>query len=138
MTLRRPRTGGANLEARTMPDCSQQQSALDALVQRRDQDLAICDDLPPQGRAQCRNRVFAAIGAAEAALLACKEGVPAPGVRAISGHVVFLRANDGGFGPPNDFLDAEVVFSLDSTPGRAFGVKLENPGREAMLALLRD
>jgi hypothetical protein len=42
------------------------------------------------------------------------------------GRITFLRVHDvaTGFGPPSDFLDAEVVIFLDSQPGKAFGFQL--------------
>jgi hypothetical protein len=60
------------------------------------------------------------------------------------GKLTFLRAHDvgTGWGPPNDQLDVEVVFMLDSVPQGAFGFQLRNdanePVREAMVGLLRD
>jgi hypothetical protein len=60
------------------------------------------------------------------------------------GNLTFLRAHDvgTGWGPPNDFLDVEVVFMLDSVPQGAFGFQLRTdsnqPVREAMVSLLRD
>lgn len=121
-----------------MPDCNDLQRALDDLLRTKEEDLAQCGDEDPHLRAPCRKEVLAAITRAEVALRNCQQGLPSPGVQSASGRVSFLRINDGGFGPPNDFLDAEVIFMLDTEPGRAFGVKLENPAREGMLALLRD
>jgi hypothetical protein len=60
------------------------------------------------------------------------------------GKLTFLRAHDvgTGWGPPNDQLDVEVVFMLDSVPQGAFGFQLRvdtnQPVRDAMVALLRD
>lgn len=60
------------------------------------------------------------------------------------GKLTFLRAHDVGtaFGPPNDQLDVECVFMLDSVPQGAFGFQLRTdangPVREAMVGLLRD
>ncbi len=60
------------------------------------------------------------------------------------GRLTFLRAHDvgTGWGPPNDQLDVEVVFMLDTVPGGAFGFQLRTdanePVREAMVGLLRD
>jgi hypothetical protein len=65
-------------------------------------------------------------------------GLPSPGIQAAAGRVAWLRVHDGGFGPPNDFLDSEVVFILDTQPGRGFGVNLNSPAHEAMRALLQD
>jgi len=61
-----------------------------------------------------------------------------------SGRITFLRVHDvaSGFGPPNDFLDVEVVIKLDTKPQNAFGFQLRNdnnrPARAGMLDLLRD
>jgi len=62
-----------------------------------------------------------------------------------SGKITFLRVHDvgTGFGPPEDFIDVEVVILLDtSTDGGAFGFKLRNddeePAHQGMLNLLRD
>ena len=67
-----------------------------------------------------------------------------PTVLAAEGRVRLLRVNDvgTGYGPPTDFLDAEVIVQLDTQPGKAFGFKLrDNPdesARRGMLDLLRD
>jgi hypothetical protein len=60
------------------------------------------------------------------------------------GKISFLRGNDvgGGFGPPNDFIDVEVVTKLNTLPTRAIGFQLRadgnEPARQGMLDLLRD
>ena len=61
------------------------------------------------------------------------------------GLVTFLRINNvktGFGGGKTNWIDAEVIFNLDSHPGRAFGFKLRDdnnlPVRQGMLALLRD
>jgi len=60
------------------------------------------------------------------------------------GQVNFLRVHDvgTGFGPPNDMLDAEVIFSVSSTPNQFFGFQLRNnengAAHQAMFDLLRD
>jgi hypothetical protein len=60
------------------------------------------------------------------------------------GHITMLRVHDLGtaFGPPTDRIDVEVVITLDSQPGKAFGFQLRNdpklPARQGMLDLLRD
>jgi hypothetical protein len=60
------------------------------------------------------------------------------------GKLTFLRAHDvgTGWGPPNDELDVEVIFILDSDPEGAYGFQLRTdanqPVREAMFSLLRD
>jgi hypothetical protein len=61
-----------------------------------------------------------------------------------TGKIVFLRAHDlgTGFGPPNDALDVEAVFILNSLTDGALGFQLRNdnnlPARQAMFSLLRD
>jgi hypothetical protein len=57
------------------------------------------------------------------------------------GKLTLLRVNEGGYGPPNDFLDCEVVLRLDSEPNKAFGFQLRNDGsgpmHAGMLEILR-
>ena len=61
-----------------------------------------------------------------------------------SGTLTLLRVHDvgTGYGPPNDFIDVEVVAQLDTRPEGAFGFQLRTdsnqPVREGMLNLLRD
>ena len=61
----------------------------------------------------------------------------------VEGVPIELRVNDvkGGFGPPSDRLDAEVVVKLDTAPGRAFGFPLREgnaePAHRGMLDQLR-
>jgi hypothetical protein len=61
-----------------------------------------------------------------------------------TGHLTLLRVHDvgTGFGPPTDFLDAEVIIRLDTKPGEAFGFQLRDDAnravRQGMLDLLRD
>jgi hypothetical protein len=68
---------------------------------------------------------------------------PSPVLLQSCGRISFLRGNDvgGGFGPPNDFIDVEVVTILNTSP-RAMGFQLRNdsnePARHGMLDLLRD
>jgi hypothetical protein len=60
------------------------------------------------------------------------------------GHITLLRVHDVGtaYGPPTDRIDVEVVVTLDSEPGKAFGFQLRTdtklPARQGMLDLLRD
>jgi len=60
------------------------------------------------------------------------------------GRITLLRVHNpgGGFGPATDRIDGEVVITLDTEPGRAFGFQLRNdsnlPVRRRMLSLLRD
>jgi|SRR5271166_1482627 len=61
-----------------------------------------------------------------------------------TGKIIFLRAHDlgTGYGPPNDFLDVEAVFILNSLGDGAYGFQLRNdgnlPARQAMFSLLRE
>jgi hypothetical protein len=60
------------------------------------------------------------------------------------GKLTFLRVHDvgTGFGPPQDFIDSEVVIRLDTVPDRAMGFQLREDenrsARQGMLNLLRD
>jgi hypothetical protein len=61
-----------------------------------------------------------------------------------TGKIIFLRAHDlgTGYGPPNDFLDVEAVFILNSLGEGAYGFQLRNddnlPARQAMFSLLGE
>jgi hypothetical protein len=63
---------------------------------------------------------------------------------AASGKVSFLRVHDvgTGFGPPQDFIDAEAVVKLNTQPNLAMGFQIRNDtnqaARQGMLDLLRD
>lgn len=95
------------------------------------------------------------LNSAQEALNHCEASLPAPGIQAAQGRITFLRVHDhGGFGavqldededppePVNNFVDEEVVFMLDTRPGRAFAFELRNndrrPSHEGMLASLRE
>jgi hypothetical protein len=60
------------------------------------------------------------------------------------GKINMLRINDVGtkYGPNSDQIDVEVVITLNTEPGKAFGFQLRNdnngPARTGMLDLLRD
>jgi hypothetical protein len=60
------------------------------------------------------------------------------------GKIKMLRVHDVGtaYGPPSDRIDVEVVTTLDTQPGKAFGFQLRQDGnmaaRQGMLDLLRD
>jgi hypothetical protein len=64
-------------------------------------------------------------------------------ILAVEGVPAFLRVHDvgTGYGPPDDFLDVEVVVKLAEAPERAFGFQLRRDDqvatRRGMLALLR-
>jgi hypothetical protein len=127
-----------------MPDCQQYRTAVNQLraqVTEVKQECDAIDDLRERRQclqmlAQLRDR----LKRAEAALKNCESGLPSPGVRSASGHVNFLRVNEGGYGPPDDFLNLEVIFKLDTQPGRAFGFSLkpdaDEPAHEGALSLL--
>lgn len=61
-----------------------------------------------------------------------------------TGQLTLLRVHQlgSGYGPPDDFIDVEVVTWLDTQPGKAFGFELRDdenrPARQGMLDLLRD
>jgi hypothetical protein len=68
---------------------------------------------------------------------------PLGSVLAIEGIPIFLRVHDaGGFGPPSDRIDGEVVVRLNTAPRKAFGFQLRTNADEkdhaGMLALLRS
>jgi hypothetical protein len=71
-------------------------------------------------------------------------GDPVGSLLTASGKVSFLRTNDpgGGFGPPSDLLDAEVIVQLDRHLGKSFGFQLrpddEEDARSGMLRALRS
>jgi hypothetical protein len=64
-------------------------------------------------------------------------------LRESQGTITFLRVHDdGGFGPPTDRIDGEVIMKLNSDPNLAVGFQLRNdgsrPAHQGMLDLLRD
>lgn len=65
-------------------------------------------------------------------------------VLATAGTLTLLRVHEvgGGFGPPDDRIDGEVIIRLDTEPGQAFGFQLRADDAETthrgMLDLLRD
>jgi len=59
--------------------------------------------------------------------------------------VTFLRIQDigkGFGGGDSNFIDADVIFKLDTSPSKTFGFQLRNdnnfPVRDGMLSLLRE
>src|SRR2546421_12229818 len=60
------------------------------------------------------------------------------------GPLNFLRVHEvgTGFGPPNNMLNAEVIFSVTTQPNRFFGFQLRNDenalAHQAILDVLRD
>ncbi|MFV2105153.1 hypothetical protein [Micromonospora sp. LOL_015] len=62
----------------------------------------------------------------------------------VTGKVSFLRVHDlgGGYGPPDDHIDGELIARVSGRPAHAFGTTLRTdsrlPSHEGMLALLRD
>ena len=69
---------------------------------------------------------------------------PKGSLQAAVGLITLLRVHDPGtgYGPPDDFTDAEVIVWLDSQPEKAFALRLRDdahrPAAEGMLDLLRD
>jgi hypothetical protein len=69
---------------------------------------------------------------------------PPPVLLGECGKLNFLRAHDvgTGFGPPADFIDAEVIAKFASDPPKAFGFQLRPDAnaaaRTGMLGLLQD
>jgi hypothetical protein len=65
-------------------------------------------------------------------------------VEATTGKVTFLRINrvGGKYGPPNDQIDAEVIFKMSTKPDNAFGFQLRKDNdqltHQAMLLLLKE
>ncbi len=64
-------------------------------------------------------------------------------MKSVAGTVGFLRVHKvgTGYGPPQDYLDAEVIVKLKNVPG-AYGFQLRPDNNvsvgEAMVALLSD
>jgi hypothetical protein len=62
---------------------------------------------------------------------------------AIEGYITFLRINElgTGYGPPDLFMNVEVVVKLDSAPGEAYGFQLRQDknsiDHQGMLNMLR-
>ncbi len=71
-------------------------------------------------------------------------GAPPKDLLQASGKLTLLRVHDRGtgYGPSGDQIDVEVIFTLSTEPGKAFGFRLRNdangPIRQGMLDLLRD
>jgi len=67
---------------------------------------------------------------------------PIGSLMSATGVPTFLRVHDPGtgYGPPGDFLDAEVIVKLNSEPAKAFGFQLRDDpaegARQGMLAQL--
>lgn len=61
-----------------------------------------------------------------------------------SGKLTLLRVHDVGtaYGPAGDIIDTEVIFTLNSSPGKAYGFQLRSGtnqfAHQGMLDLLRD
>ncbi|MGH3098800.1 MAG: hypothetical protein ACRDMV_22655 [Streptosporangiales bacterium] len=130
-----------------MPNCQSFQDEVDRLrdlLQAQDEECRRTTD-PVEARIcrQIRVALAARLRRAQAALENCQRGLPEAGIRRADGRVSFLRVHDqGGYGPPSDHLDGEVVFKLDTQANRAFGFELRNDAKgaahEGMLLLLRD
>ncbi len=61
------------------------------------------------------------------------------------GNITYLRAHalGSGYGPSNDFIDAEIIIKLDNKPGMAFGFQLRDNNndtavRQAMFDILLE
>jgi hypothetical protein len=130
-----------------MPDCQQYQNQVNQLQAQIATQQQYCTELSGMDRIQCDQevgRLRDRLWRAQDALSNCQAGLPGPGVQETQGHVTYLRVHDlgTGWGPPEDSMDVEVVFYLDTQPNRAFGFQLrddtERPARTGMLALLRD
>jgi hypothetical protein len=130
-----------------MANCRPYQDEVDRLRQLLADQTAECNQIgdPMEARIcrQIRTAIAAQLVRAQDALANCLSGLPSPGVQRAEGRVSFLRVHDtGGFGPESDFLDAEIIFKLDTHPDRAFGFQLRDdaarPAHEGMLMLLRD
>jgi hypothetical protein len=69
---------------------------------------------------------------------------PTGSLQAALGMIAPLRVHDPetGYGPPDDFTEAEVIVWLDSQPEKAFALRLRDDAHraaaEGMLDLLRD
>lgn len=69
---------------------------------------------------------------------------PRGSLQAATGRITLLRVHDvgTGYGPPEDFIDAEIIVTLDTQPEKAFGLQLrddaDGPVAEGMLDVLRD
>jgi hypothetical protein len=69
---------------------------------------------------------------------------PRRSLQAAEGLITLLRVHDPGtgYGPPDDFTDAEVIVWLDTQPEKAFALRLRDdsrrPSAEGMLSILRD
>ncbi len=83
---------------------------------------------------------------AQAALQKClADAPPASLLLELEGHVTFLLVVEQGMGyggGSSNWIDAEVIFKLDSRPDKGFGFQLRDdplqPVRRGMLALLQD
>jgi hypothetical protein len=85
---------------------------------------------------------------AQEALQKCLVGNPPPATAQLlqtEGHVTFLLVVEQGTGyggGQTNWIDADVIFKLDSRPDQSFGFQLRDdplqPVRRGMLALLRD
>jgi hypothetical protein len=130
-----------------MANCKPFQDEVDRLQELLQEQDAECREISDPTEARICRQIRAAIASqlarARDALRNCQSGLPAPGVQRAQGRITFLRVHDsGGYGPPNDHLNSEVIFKLDTQPNRAFGFALQDdvsrPAHEGMLMLLRD
>ena len=94
--------------------------------------------------ADLRGQLAAAVKALNDCLAANPEPPPSRLLQT-TGHVTFLLINEpgGGYGGgATNWIDADVVFKLDSRPDKGFGFQLRDdptqPVRRGMLDLLQD
>ncbi|MFZ0613305.1 MAG: hypothetical protein WAM73_13795 [Desulfobacterales bacterium] len=65
-------------------------------------------------------------------------------IKGKTGKLSYLRAHNrgSGWGPPNDFLDSEVIVRFENDSSTAYGIQLRNdenlPAAQAMFVLLQD
>jgi hypothetical protein len=135
--------------------CESEQEAVDVARRTLAEQQAICDGIA--GRTMnpndpevllCRadeRRAREALAEAERALTACRERAEETRHLLIIGAVTFLRVHEigAGFGGgDSNFIDADVIFKLDTSPLKTFGFQLRNdenfPVRDGMLSLLRE
>jgi hypothetical protein len=135
--------------------CDNEQEAVDIARRTLAAQQATCDGIAertvnpndPQVLL-CRSderRAREALAEAERALTACRERAEETRHLLIIGTVTFLRVQDTGKGfggGDSNFIDADVIFKLDTSPLKTFGFQLRNdenfPVRDGMLSLLRE
>lgn len=129
--------------------CEAEQTAYELAVAAHAEKAEWCASLPtkPGTRKTCVRQVYIArhkMLEAELALNACLLKAPHRNVQA-EGLVTFLLVVEPGLGyggGTTNWIDADVIFKLDSRPTKAFGFRLREgepePIRRGMLSLLED